>query len=161
MALGAIGEGCMNGLYPHLSQASSFFYIHNFVHMIFLRLVQVYQYASALFLQIVAFLLPLLDDKFPLIRSISCWTLSRFGKYLIQVLFEQDISCFNCFERSSDYSLLFFSRKVTIRRVTNNLRKFLWVFSADSWIRTSGSRRLPVQLLQLLKRYLLALQCGF
>uniref|UniRef100_A0A1J3DNQ7 Transportin-1 n=1 Tax=Noccaea caerulescens TaxID=107243 RepID=A0A1J3DNQ7_NOCCA len=53
LALGAIGEGCMNGLYPHLSE-------------------------------IVAFLLPLLDDKFPLIRSISCWTLSRFGKYLIQ-----------------------------------------------------------------------------
>ncbi|CAN8271312.1 unnamed protein product [Cochlearia groenlandica] len=53
LALGAIGEGCINGLYPHLSE-------------------------------IVAFLLPLLDDKFPLIRSISCWTLSRFGKYLIQ-----------------------------------------------------------------------------
>nr|AAC64225.1 putative transportin [Arabidopsis thaliana] len=56
LALGAIAEGCMNGLYPHLSEASL----------------------------IVAFLLPLLDDKFPLIRSISCWTLSRFGKYLIQ-----------------------------------------------------------------------------
>ncbi|VVA99326.1 unnamed protein product [Arabis nemorensis] len=53
LALGAIAEGCINGLYPHLSE-------------------------------IVAFLLPLLDDKFPLIRSISCWTLSRFGKYLIQ-----------------------------------------------------------------------------
>ncbi|CAG7883326.1 unnamed protein product [Brassica rapa] len=56
LTLGAIAEGCFNGLYPHF----------------------------ALFLQIVAFLLPLLDDKFPLIRSISCWTLSRFGKYLIQ-----------------------------------------------------------------------------
>ncbi|XP_048632631.1 transportin-1 isoform X1 [Brassica napus] len=53
LTLGAIAEGCFNGLYPHLSE-------------------------------IVAFLLPLLDDKFPLIRSISCWTLSRFGKYLIQ-----------------------------------------------------------------------------
>ncbi|CAH2051514.1 unnamed protein product [Thlaspi arvense] len=56
LTLGAIAEGCFNGLYPHLSEASS----------------------------IVEFLLPLLDDKFPLIRSISCWTLSRFGKYLIQ-----------------------------------------------------------------------------
>ncbi|XP_020550313.1 transportin-1-like isoform X1 [Sesamum indicum] len=53
LALGAIGEGCINGLYPHLSE-------------------------------IVAFLIPLLDDKFPLIRSISCWTLSRFSKYIVQ-----------------------------------------------------------------------------
>ncbi|XP_010548121.1 PREDICTED: transportin-1 [Tarenaya hassleriana] len=53
LALGAIAEGCINGLYPHLSE-------------------------------IAAFLLPLLDDKFPLIRSISCWTLSRFSKYIIQ-----------------------------------------------------------------------------
>uniref|UniRef100_M4D978 Transportin-1 n=1 Tax=Brassica campestris TaxID=3711 RepID=M4D978_BRACM len=45
LTLGAIAEGCFNGLYPHLSEA---------------------------------------NDKFPLIRSISCWTLSRFGKYLIQ-----------------------------------------------------------------------------
>ncbi|KAL0373186.1 UNVERIFIED_CONTAM: Transportin-1, partial [Sesamum calycinum] len=53
LALGAIGEGCISGLYPHLSQ-------------------------------IIAFLIPLLDDKFPLIRSISCWTLSRFSKYIVQ-----------------------------------------------------------------------------
>ncbi|KAG4918631.1 hypothetical protein JHK85_056912 [Glycine max] len=53
LALGAIGEGCINGLYPHL-------------------------------LEIVAFLIPLLDDKFPLIRSISCWTLSRFSKFIVQ-----------------------------------------------------------------------------
>ncbi|KAG6407999.1 hypothetical protein SASPL_131001 [Salvia splendens] len=53
LALGAIGEGCINGLYPHLSE-------------------------------IIAFLVPLLDDKYPLIRSISCWTLSRFSKYIVQ-----------------------------------------------------------------------------
>lgn len=53
LALGAIAEGCINGLYPHLSQ-------------------------------IVAFLIPLLDDKFPLIRSISCWTLSRFSKFIVE-----------------------------------------------------------------------------
>ncbi|KAK4422690.1 Transportin-1 [Sesamum alatum] len=53
LALGAIGEGCINGLYPHLSE-------------------------------IIAFLIPLLDDKFHLIRSISCWTLSRFSKYIVQ-----------------------------------------------------------------------------
>ncbi|KAL3514972.1 hypothetical protein ACH5RR_021874 [Cinchona calisaya] len=52
LAIGAIAEGCINGLYPHLSD-------------------------------IVAFLIPLLDDKFPLIRSISCWTLSRFSKYIV------------------------------------------------------------------------------
>ncbi|KAI7750159.1 hypothetical protein M8C21_003118 [Ambrosia artemisiifolia] len=53
LALGAIAEGCINGLYPLLSD-------------------------------IVAFLIPLLDDKFPLIRSISCWTLSRFSKFIVQ-----------------------------------------------------------------------------
>ncbi|KAF4382452.1 hypothetical protein G4B88_011404 [Cannabis sativa] len=53
LALGAIAEGCITGLYPHLSE-------------------------------IVAFLIPLLDDKFPLIRSISCWTLSRFSKFIVQ-----------------------------------------------------------------------------
>ncbi|KAA8546130.1 hypothetical protein F0562_020976 [Nyssa sinensis] len=53
LALGAIAEGCINGLYPHLSE-------------------------------IVAFLIPLLDDKFPLIQSISCWTLSRFSKFIVQ-----------------------------------------------------------------------------
>ncbi|KAL5788948.1 hypothetical protein ACOSP7_005897 [Xanthoceras sorbifolium] len=58
LALGAIAEGCINGLYPHLSE-------------------------------IVVFLIPLLDDKFPLIRSISCWTLSRFSKYIVQNGHEQ------------------------------------------------------------------------
>ncbi|BBH09835.1 transportin 1 [Prunus dulcis] len=53
LALGAIAEGCITGLYPHLTE-------------------------------IVAFLIPLLDDKFPLIRSISCWTLSRFSKFIVQ-----------------------------------------------------------------------------
>ncbi|KAL2925381.1 Transportin-1 [Bienertia sinuspersici] len=33
---------------------------------------------------IVGFLIPLLDDKFPLIRSISCWTLSRFSRFVVQ-----------------------------------------------------------------------------
>ena len=37
-------------------------------------------------MQIVAFLIPLLDDKFPLIRSITCWTLSRYSKFIIQVI---------------------------------------------------------------------------
>jgi hypothetical protein len=37
-------------------------------------------------MQIVAFLIPLLDDKFPLIRSITCWTLSRYSKFIVQVI---------------------------------------------------------------------------
>ncbi|VFQ65896.1 unnamed protein product [Cuscuta campestris] len=53
LALGAVAEGCINGLYPHLSE-------------------------------IIGFLIILIDDKFPLIRSISCWTLSRFSKYVVQ-----------------------------------------------------------------------------
>ncbi|TVU16727.1 hypothetical protein EJB05_40304 [Eragrostis curvula] len=36
--------------------------------------------------EIVAFLIPLLDDKFPLIRSITCWTLSRYSKFIVQSL---------------------------------------------------------------------------
>ncbi|XP_010256339.1 PREDICTED: transportin-1-like [Nelumbo nucifera] len=53
LAIGAIAEGCINGLYPHLSE-------------------------------MVVFLIPLLDDKFPLIRSITCWTLSRYSKFVVQ-----------------------------------------------------------------------------
>ncbi|OWM80947.1 transportin-1-like isoform X2 [Punica granatum] len=53
LAIGAIAEGSIEGLYPHL-------------------------------LEIVEFLIPLLDDKFPLIRSITCWTLSRFSRFIIQ-----------------------------------------------------------------------------
>ncbi|GAB2285053.1 Transportin-1 [Dionaea muscipula] len=53
LAIGAVAEGCINGLYPHLSE-------------------------------IVTFLIPLLDDKFSLIRSISCWTVSRFSKFIVQ-----------------------------------------------------------------------------
>ncbi|KQJ85406.1 hypothetical protein BRADI_5g26840v3 [Brachypodium distachyon] len=39
-----------------------------------------------LVIAIVAFLIPLLDDKFPLIRSITCWTLSRYSKFIVQSL---------------------------------------------------------------------------
>eukprot|EP00850_Spirogloea_muscicola_P023890 SM000401S15615 [mRNA] locus=s401:25644:33141:- [translate_table: standard] len=53
LALGAIAEGCINGLLPVLPQ-------------------------------IVTFLLPLLEDKHPLVRSITCWTLSRYAKFIIQ-----------------------------------------------------------------------------
>ncbi|KAJ4772512.1 Transportin-1 [Rhynchospora pubera] len=53
LAIGAVAEGCINGLYHLLPE-------------------------------IVTFLIPLLDDKFPLIRSITCWTLSRFSRFIIQ-----------------------------------------------------------------------------
>ncbi|OVA15947.1 Importin-beta [Macleaya cordata] len=58
LAFGAIAEGCINGLYPHLPE-------------------------------IVSFLIPLLDDKFPLIRSITCWTLSRYSKFVVQGISHQ------------------------------------------------------------------------
>ncbi|XP_034681987.1 transportin-1-like isoform X2 [Vitis riparia] len=58
LALGAVAEGCITGLYPHLSE-------------------------------IVTFIIPLLDDKFPLIRSISCWTLSRFSRFVVQGIGQQ------------------------------------------------------------------------
>lgn len=59
LALGAVAEGCITGLYPHLPE-------------------------------IIAFLIPLLDDKFPLIRSITCWTLSRFSKFVVQGIGHQN-----------------------------------------------------------------------
>jgi transportin-1 len=37
-------------------------------------------------LQIVAFLVPLLEDKRPLVRSITCWTLSRYSKWIVQAI---------------------------------------------------------------------------
>lgn len=58
LAIGAIAEGCFNGLYPLLPE-------------------------------IVTFLLPLLEDKFPLIRSITCWTISRFSKFIVQGIIQQ------------------------------------------------------------------------
>ncbi|XP_039127220.1 transportin-1 [Dioscorea cayenensis subsp. rotundata] len=59
LAIGAIAEGCFDGLRPHLSE-------------------------------IVAFLIPLLDDKFPLIRSITCWTLSRYSKFIVKGIGSQE-----------------------------------------------------------------------
>ncbi|KAJ4964946.1 hypothetical protein NE237_016795 [Protea cynaroides] len=58
LALGAVAEGCIKGLYPHLPE-------------------------------MVAFLIPLLDDKFPLIRSITCWTLSRYSRFVVQSIGHQ------------------------------------------------------------------------
>jgi transportin-1 len=55
LALGAVAEGCISGLLPHLSQ-------------------------------IVAFFVPLLEDKRPLVRSITCWTLSRYSKWIVQAI---------------------------------------------------------------------------
>eukprot|EP00249_Psilotum_nudum_P021527 c28143_g1_i2 orf=1539-4217(-) len=57
LVLGAIAEGCINGLVPHLPQ-------------------------------IIAFLVPLLEDKFPLVRSITCWTLSRYSRWIVQAVGE-------------------------------------------------------------------------
>ncbi|OAE34574.1 hypothetical protein AXG93_1487s1200 [Marchantia polymorpha subsp. ruderalis] len=59
LALGAVAEGCINGLLPHLTQ-------------------------------IVAFLVPLLEDKRPLVRSITCWTLSRYSKWIVQAVGHPD-----------------------------------------------------------------------
>ncbi|KAI3914033.1 hypothetical protein MKW98_010845 [Papaver atlanticum] len=40
--------------------------------------------------EVVQFLIPLLDDKFPLIRSITCWTLSRFSKFIVEGIEHQE-----------------------------------------------------------------------
>tara|TARA_B100001769_G_scaffold256148_1_gene233182 strand:- start:371 stop:3157 length:2787 start_codon:yes stop_codon:yes gene_type:complete len=51
LALGAVAEGCTNGLAQYLPQ-------------------------------LVGFLYPMLDDARPLVRSTTCWTLSRFSPWL-------------------------------------------------------------------------------
>lgn len=51
LAVGAVAEGCINGLMAALPQ-------------------------------MVSHLLPLLEDKHPLVRSITCWTLSRYSKWV-------------------------------------------------------------------------------
>lgn len=57
LALGAISEGCANGLLSHLSE-------------------------------MVAIMLPMLLDARPLVRSISCWALSRYSYWVVQASVE-------------------------------------------------------------------------
>lgn len=53
LAMGAVAEGCINGLLPSLAQ-------------------------------IVSFLVPMLEDSRPLVRSITCWTLSRYSRWIVE-----------------------------------------------------------------------------
>lgn len=53
LALGAIADGCYNGITPHLPQ-------------------------------LFPFLMLKLDDAAPLIRSITCWTLSRYSSWVVE-----------------------------------------------------------------------------
>ncbi|CAI5518192.1 unnamed protein product, partial [Closterium sp. Naga37s-1] len=55
LAVGAVAEGCIDGLLPALPQ-------------------------------MIAHLLPLLEDPHPLVRSISCWTLSRYSKWIARAV---------------------------------------------------------------------------
>lgn len=52
LALGAIAEGCMNGMIPHLSE-------------------------------LIPYLISCLSDKKALVRSITCWTLSRYSHWVV------------------------------------------------------------------------------
>lgn len=53
LAIGAIAEGCMTGMSPHLAE-------------------------------IIPFLINALNDSKALVRSIACWTLSRYCHYTMQ-----------------------------------------------------------------------------
>ncbi|CAI5468976.1 unnamed protein product [Closterium sp. Yama58-4] len=55
LAVGAVAEGCIDGLLPALPQ-------------------------------MIAHLLPLLEDPHPLVRSITCWTLSRYSKWIARAV---------------------------------------------------------------------------
>lgn len=59
LALGAISEGCANGLLGHLTEM---------VHI----------------------MLPMLLDARPLVRSISCWALSRYSYWIVQASIEMN-----------------------------------------------------------------------
>ena len=52
LALGAVSEGCMSGMLPHLPQ-------------------------------LVSFLISSLSDAKALVRSITCWTLSRYAHWIV------------------------------------------------------------------------------
>ncbi|KAF8377772.1 hypothetical protein HHK36_031157 [Tetracentron sinense] len=133
LALGAIAEGCITGLYPHLPEVKAgggvilrdykgkfvagFFPFYNICSNTIAKCSNTIAKLRALLdglvlyenlnlesdrvlaksngsgeltvtgsQQIVVFLIPLLDDKFPLIRSITCWTISRFSKFIVQGL---------------------------------------------------------------------------
>ena len=58
LALGAIAEGCMSGMIPHLAE-------------------------------LVPFLISCLAEKKALVRSITCWTLSRYSHWVVQQPHEQ------------------------------------------------------------------------
>lgn len=70
LALGAVAEGCIDGMTPHLTG-------------------------------LIPFLTTKLKDKKPLVRSITCWTLSRYGRWIVQVnpgnifqkILEEFLSC--------------------------------------------------------------------
>lgn len=53
LALGAVAEGCMNGMTPHLQE-------------------------------LIPYLINSLQDSKALVRSITCWTLSRYCHYVVQ-----------------------------------------------------------------------------
>lgn len=52
LVLGAIAEGCMNGMVPHLPE-------------------------------LIPYLISCLSDKKALVRSITCWTLSRYAHWVV------------------------------------------------------------------------------
>lgn len=52
LALGAIAEGCMEGVVPHLGE-------------------------------LIPFMIAMMYDKKPLVRSITCWTLSRYSSHIV------------------------------------------------------------------------------
>lgn len=58
LALGAIAEGCMSGMIPHLPE-------------------------------LIPFLIQCLSDKKALVRSITCWTLSRYAHWVVSQPHEQ------------------------------------------------------------------------
>lgn len=50
--------------------------------------IEFYLWIDSLTIQIVAYLISFMEDVRPLVRSISCWTLSRYRKWIVQVYYK-------------------------------------------------------------------------
>lgn len=106
------------------------------------------------YLQIVAYLIPVLDDKFPLLRSITCWTLSRFSKFIVQVWTTYSSLCY-WFENESPTPSL---QSYTMLCFVWWHCKFFWfknlIFPFQGMVNQKGTEQFNKVLMGLLRRIL-------
>jgi hypothetical protein len=76
-------------------------------------------------LQMVLFLLPMLEDKQPLVRSITCWTLSRYSRWVLQVRVRppEGRTSFEWLEQCSNFDLSVLGQLMMKRSEVMSARK--------------------------------------